>query len=245
MGNGWPSNLFVRGDRKARFAKCFSAIVDSGTTLTYAVRYVPLWQPCENIMSTETDLKLHSDESARVGARCGLLDRAVRTVTSVDRAIGWGLELIVVIISIGLFVLLNYAVFARFVLNASVTWSEELPAFIYACLTFIGAAQLTRTNEHLGFDMLLRKFTPTIQGFVVAANLVLMAAFGVLLAYYGTKVALSFGFRPIVSLDIPVVLFRASMPVGGALIALVCITRLLGLACGVARPGDFLPPADD
>jgi TRAP-type transport system small permease protein len=55
-----------------------------------------------------------------------------------------------------LFCLLNYAVFTRFVLNDSVSWSEELPAHVLAVLTFIGAAYLTRTSEHLGFDAVVR-----------------------------------------------------------------------------------------
>jgi TRAP-type transport system periplasmic protein len=59
-----------------------------------------------------------------------------------------------------LLLLLNYAVFSRFVLNASVSWGEELPAHVLAALTFIGAAYLTRTNEHLGFDGGLRALRP-------------------------------------------------------------------------------------
>jgi TRAP-type C4-dicarboxylate transport system permease small subunit len=55
-----------------------------------------------------------------------------------------------------LFVLLNYAVFTRLELNNSVSWSEKPPAHILAALTFIGAADLTRISEHLGFDAVVR-----------------------------------------------------------------------------------------
>lgn len=143
-----------------------------------------------------------------------------------------------------LFCLLNYAVFTRFVLNDSVSWSEELPAHVLAVLTFIGAAYLTRTSEHLGFDVVVRILSPGLKRAVMAGNLILMAFFGSLLAYYGGIAAESFGSRMLISVDLPMALFRYAMPVGGALIALVSLTRLAGLLTGQVHPDDLLPESD-
>jgi TRAP-type C4-dicarboxylate transport system permease small subunit len=143
-----------------------------------------------------------------------------------------------------LFVLLNVAVFSRFVLNSSVSWSEELPAQILAALTFIGAAYLTRTSEHLGFDAVVRVMPPTLKRVVMAMNMVLMAGFGLLLAWYGGIAAASFGSRMLISVDLPMALFRYAMPVGGALIALISLTRLVGLLTGQVHPDDLLPESD-
>jgi TRAP-type C4-dicarboxylate transport system permease small subunit len=143
-----------------------------------------------------------------------------------------------------LFCLLNYAVFTRFILNDSVSWSEELPAHILAALTFIGAAYLTRTSEHLGFDAVVRILSPGLKRAVMAGNLVLMAFFGGLLAYYGGIAAASFGSRMLISVDLPMALFRYAMPVGGALIALISLTRLAGLLTGQVHPDDLLPESD-
>ena len=143
-----------------------------------------------------------------------------------------------------LFCLLNYAVFTRFVLNDSVSWSEELPAHVLAVLTFIGAAYLTRTSEHLGFDAVVRILRPGLKRAVMACNLVLMAGFGALLAYYGSIAAQSFGSRMLISVDLPMALFRAAMPLGGALIALISLTRLAGLLTGQVHPDDLLPESD-
>jgi TRAP-type transport system small permease protein len=131
-----------------------------------------------------------------------------------------------------LFCLLNYAVFTRFILNDSVSWSEELPAHVLAILTFIGAAYLTRTSEHLGFDAVVRILSPGVKRAVMAGNLILMAGFGGLLAYYGGIAAQSFGARMLISVDLPMGLFRWAMPVGGALIAVISLTRLAGLLTG-------------
>jgi TRAP-type C4-dicarboxylate transport system permease small subunit len=143
-----------------------------------------------------------------------------------------------------LFCLLNYAVFTRFILNDSVSWSEELPAHILAALTFIGAAYLTRTSEHLGFDAVVRILSPGVKRAVMAGNLILMAFFGGLLAYYGGIAAQSFGARMLISVDLPMALFRYAMPVGGALIALISLTRLAGLLTGQVHPDDLLPESD-
>jgi len=143
-----------------------------------------------------------------------------------------------------LFCLLNYAVFTRFILNDSVSWSEELPAHVLAVLTFIGAAYLTRTSEHLGFDSVVRILSPGVKRAVMAGNLILMAGFGGLLAYYGGIAAQSFGARMLISVDLPMGLFRWAMPIGGALIALISLTRLAGLLTGRVHPDDLLPESD-
>lgn len=143
-----------------------------------------------------------------------------------------------------LFVLLNVAVFTRFVMNDSVSWSEELPAHLLAVLTFIGAAYLTRTSEHLGFDSVVRILPPAAKRAVMAGNLLLMAFFGGLLAYYGAIAAASFGSRMLISVDLPMALFRYAMPLGGALIALISLTRLAGLVTGQVHPDDLLPESD-
>jgi len=172
------------------------------------------------------------------------MDRLADLVETLDRWLAAVLDAVVIALAGLLLILLNWAVFARFVLNDSVSWSEELPAHILAALTFIGAAYLTRTNEHLGFDAVLRAMPAGLRRWVTAANLVLMAGFGALLAWYGGIAALSFGGRALISVDLPMALFRAAMPVGGALITLFCLVRLAGLVTGRIDPHDLLPESD-
>lgn len=165
-------------------------------------------------------------------------------VSKLDRALGVMLDVLVITLAGLLLLLLNWAVFARFILNDSVSWGEELPAHLLAMLTFIGAAYLTRSNEHLGFDAVLRIMPPAIKRVVTGMNLLLMAGFGLLLAWYGGIAAASFGARSLISVDLPMVLFRGAMPFGGALIALFCAVRFVGLCLGQVAPDDLLPESD-
>lgn len=172
------------------------------------------------------------------------MDTMFALLEHADRLIGRVLDFAVIALSGLLLLLLNYAVFARFVLNDSVSWGEELPAHILAMLTFIGAAYLTRSNEHLGFDAVLGALPGKLKSSVMCANLILMAGFGSLLAYYGSIAAVSFGSRQLISIDLPMALFRGAMPVGGALITLFCLVRLLNLIRGRISADDLLPESD-
>lgn len=172
------------------------------------------------------------------------MDRLDTLVSRLDHWIGVMLDVMVVTFAGLLLLLLNWAVFARFILNDSVSWGEELPAHLLAMLTFIGAAYLTRTNEHLGFDAVLRVMPAGMMRVVTAINLVLMGAFGAMLAWYGGIAAASFGARSLISVDAPMILFRGAMPLGGALITLFCSIRFIGIVTGRIDPLDLLPESD-
>lgn len=167
-----------------------------------------------------------------------------RLVLGFDRTMIRCLDALVIAMAGLLLLLLNYAVFARFILNESVSWGEELPAYILAALTFVGAAYLTRSNEHIGFDGVVRMMPPLLQRLIFAANLMVMAAFGAVFAYYGLIAAASFGTRPLISLDIPMALFRAAVPFGCALISAICIARLIGLLTRQITLKDLMPETD-
>lgn len=65
-----------------------------------------------------------------------------------------------------------------------------------------------------------------------------------LLAWYGGIAASSFGARQLISVDLPMVLFRTGVLLGGALIAVICLMRLAGLLTGRVDPDDRLPEGD-
>lgn len=172
------------------------------------------------------------------------MDRLAHLIETLDRWITAVLDAFVIALAGLLLVLLNWAVFARFILNDSVSWGEELPAYILAALTFIGAAYLTRTNEHLGFDAVLRILPHGAKRVVSCVNLVLMGGFGALMAWYGGIAAMSFVGRMLISVDLPVTLFRGTMALGGFLIATVCAVRTVGILTGHVDPDSLLPESD-
>lgn len=172
------------------------------------------------------------------------MDRLGSVVVWLDRLMCRALDVFTITVAGILLVLLNYAVFSRFVLNNSVSWSEELPANILAMLTFIGAAYLTRTNEHLGFDSFARSLNLGVQRVLACISQLLMAGFGAAMFWYGGRAALSFMGRTLISVDLPMILFRGAVPLGGGLIVVICTVRLVGLIMGRINPGELLPEGD-
>lgn len=172
------------------------------------------------------------------------MDTLGKIVLWLDRWMCRALDVFTIIVAAILLVLLNYAVFSRFILNSSVSWGEELPAHILAMLTFIGAAYLTRTNEHLGFDGVAANLPPIVQRGIACINQVLMGGFAAALFWFGGKAALSFTGRMLISVDFPVILFRGAVPIAGALIFMICLVRLIGLISGRINPKDLLPEGD-
>ncbi|APX91999.1 C4-dicarboxylate ABC transporter permease [Halomonas sp. 1513] len=164
--------------------------------------------------------------------------------TLVDRWVLRLLDAVVILLAGLLLVLLNYAVFSRFVLNSSVSWGEELPANLLAVLTFIGAAYLTKINEHLGFDSVLRLMPMLWQRIVLSVNHAFMLTFAVVVFYYGSLASMGFHGRSLISIDLPLALFRWAMPVGFALIAVISAWRLFGLVSGRVHPTDLYPETD-
>lgn len=172
------------------------------------------------------------------------MTRLSEIIAVLDRWVLRALDALVIGLAGALLLLLNWAVFARFILNDSVSWGEELPAYLLATLTFIGAAYLTRTNEHLGFDAVLRVMSPRAQRIITVINLALMAGFGCLLAWYGGIAAARFAGRSLISVDAPMVVFRTAMPIGGAFIAIICSIRVIGILTGQIKPMDLFPESD-
>ena len=169
----------------------------------------------------------------------------MRVFWTADRILIAILDALIIAIAGLILVLMNYAVFSRFVLNSSVSWGEELPAHLLAMLTFIGGAYLARTNGHLCFDGVLEKLPGPVQRIFLIGIQIMMIFFAGCLTYYGAIAAWSFFGRDLISIELPVSLFRGAMPVGGAIIALICTIRLVGLLIGRLGPDDFQPQHDD
>jgi len=57
-------------------------------------------------------------------------------------------------------ILLSLQVFFRYVLNASLTWSEEISRFTYVWFVYLGVSIATRSKEHVRVLVHLKYFFP-------------------------------------------------------------------------------------
>lgn len=134
-------------------------------------------------------------------------------------------------------------VFARYVLNFSFAWSEELPTLLFGWLVFLGAAAGFAEGRHLGItftqDWLPSRLRQSLR---VGIHLVIFA-FLVFCIVTGWKLASIFGHYDFVVLPISRYWLFAAVPLG-ALLAVPVVTRnLIGELRG--KPATLPGPADE
>jgi len=165
-------------------------------------------------------------------------------VTLVDRFIFNLVDWIVIGLTTAISIAVVATVFSRYVLNDSFSWGEELPGLLLMCLTFFGAAWLARNNGHLAFDGLTSSLPRRVSQIVQTINLLIVQFFLVALTYYGWVITVATGDTSLVTLDLPQALFRAVIPLTGA-IMLWAFGRELVMVWLAPPPPSAPPPLDD
>ena len=157
-------------------------------------------------------------------------------MTLLLRAIPWIPRVLVVLLMLIAMVDMLVGVFLRYVMTwVSATfdlpsirffWVEEIGEYSLAWLTFIGAALGIRRGVHFSVQMLTERWPLGARRALAAVHYVLLAGFGVLLAYYGWQVAElnSQSFSP--ALDVNLRWLYLSSVVGGVLIAIYSLAAL-------------------
>jgi len=102
----------------------------------------------------------------------------------IDRTV----EITVVIIFILLVIVGSMQVFNRFVLNQSLSWSEELQKYAHIWLVFLTIPIAYRRGSHLGMQVLTKKFSLKIQHALAIFNYILWLILAALLMYYTTVI---------------------------------------------------------
>ena len=92
-----------------------------------------------------------------------------------------GLERIIrylVLVLLSLMVIIVFAnVVSRYYLHISLAWSEEIARFMLVWLVFLGSFLAYIHDEHLGLDILVKKFPPLLRKIVaIGANLLVIFA---------------------------------------------------------------------
>jgi C4-dicarboxylate transporter DctM subunit len=76
-------------------------------------------------------------------------------------------------------------VFCRYILNSALSWPEEAAKFAFAWIVFLGAAMITRRNEHIVIDILPRSLGPKALRIHTLAVRIVSVAVATFLLIYG------------------------------------------------------------
>ncbi|TDX61171.1 tripartite ATP-independent transporter DctQ subunit [Halanaerobium saccharolyticum] len=64
---------------------------------------------------------------------------------------------ILILLTLIMFVIVGANVFARFILNSSLGWADELARFIFIWISFLGAVFAYTTDDHVGLNFVVAK----------------------------------------------------------------------------------------
>ena len=119
-----------------------------------------------------------------------------------------------------------WQVFARYVLNASPSWTEPASILVMSWFIFLGAAVGVRENFHMGFDVLVH-FLPRRAGpWMRAISDFAVLVFGLGMVVYGGQLTIQTWTATIPVLHLPGGFAYMPIVAGGVLMALFALERL-------------------
>ncbi|WP_428686750.1 TRAP transporter small permease [Roseibium sp.] len=137
-------------------------------------------------------------------------------------------------------VFISAQVFMRYVMNDSLVWSEPASVILMGWFIFLGAAVGIREGYHLSFDVLLYFLPQGTKQVLFSISDLVVAAFGVGMAWFGSELARSAWDVKLPSLGVSGAVDFLPLVGGGCLIFLFSLERLLRRAAGLptARFGE-------
>jgi TRAP-type C4-dicarboxylate transport system permease small subunit len=121
----------------------------------------------------------------------------------------------------------GWQVFARYVLNDSPGWTEPLALLSLNTAMSLGAAAAVRSHSHFGFFILRDALPQRIRRVLEAVASLVVAAIGLVLAGWGGELFVDGLAVPLAGTTLPQGAVFLPLAVGGALVALFALERLV------------------
>jgi TRAP-type C4-dicarboxylate transport system permease small subunit len=148
---------------------------------------------------------------------------------------------------VAMMVFVAWMVFGRFILNDTPTWTEPAVLLLMSWFIILGAAVGVRYRGHLSFEIGLHVAPPPVRALMLLINEVVVGAFGLAMAWYGAVLAHGVWLDRTPMIGISKGWDYVPMSVGGVLIVLFAVEKLLELLAGRTEPtaeAEALPHAD-
>ncbi len=145
-------------------------------------------------------------------------------------------EYVVSVLLVIMVVVVFLQVIFRFVIHASLPWSEELSRYILVWLSFLGAAIGVRRGAHIGVEVIV-SFLPKAMKrlaalFVDCASIVFFA----LMIFYGHKILAVVGRQLSPAMELSMAIPYSAICAGGSLMFLYAAEHALGVLVGGEGP---------
>ena len=122
---------------------------------------------------------------------------------------------------------ISWQVFGRFVLNDSPKWTETAAIMLMGWFILLGAAVGVRDGYHLGFDALVMALPRVGRNALFTLSDILVVIFAALMFWYGLDLARKTWGAAIPALGLPQGVSYLSLTIGGALMFLFSVERVM------------------
>ena len=147
-------------------------------------------------------------------------------------------------IMLAMVVIGGLGVIFRFGLHASLSWSEELDAYLFVWLTCLGAAAGVKMRAHPNIIVIASRFPMPIRRMLSVAADAAIFTLGALMAVYGGQLIRLMGEETASSLPISMSYPTLAIPVGGVLFMLHSLAHAVNMLSSSADPHlDPKPPS--
>jgi len=127
---------------------------------------------------------------------------------------------------LGLVVVQGWQVFTRYVLNDSPSWTEPVTLLLLSTAMSLGAAAGVHSNRHFGFFLLAEKFPEPGRRALEVLRATVMAAIGVVIAWWSARLLLDGLDIKIAGAAMPQSINYLPLSIGGALMCVFALYRV-------------------
>jgi TRAP-type C4-dicarboxylate transport system permease small subunit len=128
---------------------------------------------------------------------------------------------------VGMTLVEAWQVYARYVLNNSPSWTEPVVLLLMSAAMMFGAAAGVRTESHFGFFITVHLAPQHVRRVLLAVSRLVVLTIGLVLAFWGTVLMVDDWRIPMAAAPLPQGLVFLPIALGGALIALFALERLM------------------
>lgn len=142
--------------------------------------------------------------------------------------------------------LIAWQVWGRYVMNDTPTWTEITSVLLMGWFILLGAAVGLREGNHLSFDVLLHVLPERVQKILHSVSDLVVLVFAGGMVFYGIVLARQTWQNTMPMLGLPGGVQYLALIMGGVLMMLFAVERLLRRAAGLPtrRFGDDAAPDD-
>lgn len=143
------------------------------------------------------------------------------------------LRFICYVLFAGFHVLVFVQVFTRYVLNNSLTWTEQAARYLFIWMIMLFVPVVTRGMDNLSFDVVLGKLPKKWKDITLTISDAAIGLFAIYWCYWSLQLCLVSRGRMFQGLHIAKNWVYAAQPVGSFLLALFCIELVVNRVKGM------------